>query len=67
MASKNVHYDNCLGKLIDNHTIELTDRKGNKKTITSKYILVAVGGRPSFLPNIERNLVITSDDIFSLK
>lgn len=37
--------------------------------VTSKYILIAVGGRPTFLegiPDVEK-LVITSDDIFSLK
>lgn len=37
--------------------------------MTSKYILVAVGGRPTFpenIPDVEK-LVITSDDLFSLK
>lgn len=37
--------------------------------MSAKFILIAVGGRPSFLPNIPYadNLVITSDDLFSMK
>lgn len=59
-------YYNKLAEFVDSHTLKLTDSKGNVEEVTSKYILIAVGGRPSFpLPNIEK-LVITSDDLFSL-
>jgi len=37
--------------------------------VTAKYVLISVGGRPSFptnIPNVEK-LVITSDDLFSMK
>lgn len=47
----------------------MKDAKGGVLRVTSKYITVAVGGRPSFLTgiaNVEK-LCITSDDIFSLK
>jgi thioredoxin reductase (NADPH) len=57
-----------LAKLIDSHTIELTDKKGNVEKVTSKYILICTGGRPSY-PNIPgaKEFCITSDDLFSLK
>lgn len=39
------------------------------ETITAKYILIAVGGRPQFLSEVKNSneLCITSDDLFSLK
>lgn len=79
-----MEYVNKLACLVDEHTVEvcfffawalnlflfkLTDIKNQKSTVTAKYIVIAVGGRP----NIPENLVpyqkhiITSDDIFSLK
>ena len=67
LREKKVTYYNKLAKLIDNHTIELTDAKGGKEIITANKILIAVGGRPNYL-DVEgaRECCITSDDIFSL-
>jgi len=59
-----VTYLNKLGKFIDAHTLELTDKKGNKSTVTSQRFVVAVGGRPSNLSCPGAEHVITSDDIF---
>lgn len=68
LRSKKVVYYNKLAKLLDEHTIELTDVKGNKENVTSDKILIAVGGRPNYgdIPGAVENC-ITSDDIFSLK
>ena len=68
LRDKKVIYYNKLAKLIDDHTLELTDQKGNKENITSKNILIAVGGRPNFgnIPGAEQ-YCISSDDLFSLK
>jgi thioredoxin/glutathione reductase (selenoprotein) len=68
LRSKKVVYYNKLAKLLDEHTIELTDSKGNKENVTADKILVAVGGRPNYggIPGAVENC-ITSDDIFSLK
>ncbi len=46
----------------------MTDKKGKVESVTSKYILIAVGGRPTFLTEVpgSESLVITSDDLFSL-
>ena len=43
------------------------DAKGNVTTVTAETIIIAVGGRPSY-PGIpgDKELGITSDDIFSL-
>lgn len=68
LEEKNVKYYNKLAKLIDRHTIELSDEYGNIEKVTAKIILIAVGGRPNYL-NVEgaREYCITSDDIFSLE
>jgi len=62
-----VNYINALGRFVDPHTIECTDKKGAKTNITGEHILIAVGGRPKLLglPN-EAECCITSDDLFSL-
>ncbi len=68
LKKENVTYFNKYAKLIDNHTIELSDNTGVTKTVTADKILVAVGGRPNYLDVEGANeLCITSDDIFSLK
>ncbi|KAL4439328.1 hypothetical protein ABPG74_016991 [Tetrahymena malaccensis] len=66
LKDKKVTYYNAFASLKDKNTIELEDINGNKTQVTSKYILLALGGRPKYLeeiPNI-RELAITSDDIF---
>ena len=54
-----------LGKVLDAHTVELEDRKGNKTSVTAERILIAVGGRPTYIevPGA-REHCISSDDIF---
>lgn len=61
-----MEYINGLGKFKDSHTIQTTTKQG-EKLLTSKYILIAVGGRPNY-PDIPGAVEygITSDDIFSL-
>lgn len=56
-----------LGKVAGPNDVELTDSEGKVTKVTAKTILVCVGGRPTFLEGIDRSLVITSDDIFSMK
>ncbi|KAJ9443039.1 Thioredoxin reductase SEP1 [Diplonema papillatum] len=68
MRTGNVKYKNALGRLVDSHTVECTNKKGAKETITARRIIVATGGRPSY-PEIPgaKEYGITSDDIFSLE
>lgn len=65
LAEKGVEYFNSLASIVGPNTIELTKKDKSKKTITSKYILLATGGRPSLL-NIPgaKECCITSDDLF---
>jgi thioredoxin reductase (NADPH) len=65
LQQKKVKYFNCLGKLVDKHTVSLTNKRGKETTVTSKYIAIATGGRPKYeeIPNL-KELSITSDDIF---
>ncbi|KAL3321250.1 Thioredoxin reductase 2, mitochondrial [Cichlidogyrus casuarinus] len=67
LTSSKVKYINALGRLIDPHTIECTDKDGTKTNITSKYIVLATGERPRY-PDVpgDRDTCITSDDLFSL-
>jgi thioredoxin reductase (NADPH) len=66
LREKAVEYKNALGSFIDPHTVELTDKKGKKSSITGRRILVAVGGRPKTLDIPGGELAISSDDLFSL-
>lgn len=67
LREKNVSYLNKLGRFIDKHTLEVTDKKGKVSTITSSRFLVAVGGRPTALQCEGGDLALSSDDIFSLE
>eukprot|EP00462_Mataza_sp_D1_P023286 CAMPEP_0175133120 /NCGR_PEP_ID=MMETSP0087-20121206/7463_1 /TAXON_ID=136419 /ORGANISM="Unknown Unknown, Strain D1" /LENGTH=607 /DNA_ID=CAMNT_0016415569 /DNA_START=30 /DNA_END=1853 /DNA_ORIENTATION=+ len=66
LREKKVAYLNKLGKIVDAHTIELTDRKGKKETITAGRIVVAVGGRPTELSIPGGEHAINSDDVFQM-
>jgi len=65
LRSADVKYYNKYAKFIDPHTIELTDAKGVKETVTAEKILVASGGRPNNgdYPGADEHC-INSDDIF---
>ena len=65
-SEKGVDYKNALGTFVSPHTLELTDKKGKKSTITARRIVVAVGGRPKPLDVPGGELAISSDDLFSL-
>ena len=69
LRSKGVKYINALACLEGSNEISYMEHD-EKKTVTSKYILIAVGGRPYIPPdNIvpgARQYAITSDDLFSL-
>ena len=68
LRKNKVTYYNKFAKFIDQHTIELTDKKGKKETVTSDKILVACGLRPVYVdaPGA-KEYCITSDDIFKLE
>ena len=62
-----IKYFNKYASFVNEHTIQLEDKNGNKETVTAERILIATGGRPSY-PGIpgDREFGITSDDIFSM-
>lgn len=64
LRTKGVEYKNALGTFVDPHTLELTDKKGKKTNITSRRIVVAVGGRPKPLDIPGGELALSSDDLF---
>ena len=68
LRKNKVTYYNKFAKFVDEHTIELTDKKGKTETVTAKNILIATGLRPSY-PDVPgaKELCVTSDDIFKLK
>lgn len=69
LNQKNITYYNSFGTFIDQHTIEATDRSGNKELITSENIVIATGGRPQYPEDVlgATEYGITSDDLFSLQ
>ena len=56
-----MEYINAKAVFIDEHTIELTDKRGIKWTKTAEKFIIATGGRPKYLdiPN-DKELCITS-------
>ncbi|XP_017778734.1 PREDICTED: thioredoxin reductase 1, mitochondrial isoform X2 [Nicrophorus vespilloides] len=67
LRDKKVEYINGLGVFKDPYTIHTVTKKG-ERTLTSKYFLIATGGRPRYndIPGA-KEYGITSDDIFSLE
>lgn len=68
LRTRKVQYINAFGTFTGPHTLECTDRKGTKTTITSRRFVLAMGGRPRY-PSIPgaREHCITSDDLFSMR
>ncbi|TMW60351.1 hypothetical protein Poli38472_000393 [Pythium oligandrum] len=64
LRDKKVKYENFLGSFVDPHTIEMWHHKKGTKTITTRHVVVAVGGRPRALSCPGGELAISSDDIF---
>lgn len=67
LRENEVKYLNNLGKFKNNHTLEVTDKKGEVEEITAARFIVAVGGRPTTLDCEGGDLAVSSDDIFSLE
>ena len=67
LKKRNIDFIEALGRLEDAHTISLVNQL--RSPLTSRYILLAPGGRPTVPRDIPGALehAITSDDIFSLK
>ncbi|XP_069694158.1 thioredoxin reductase 1, cytoplasmic-like isoform X2 [Periplaneta americana] len=68
LKEKCVTYINAYAKFVDNHTVEVVDKKDKVQHLTARDFIIAVGGRPNY-PDIPGALEysITSDDLFSLK
>lgn len=64
LREQGVTYINKLGRFVDPNTIEVTDKKGKKDTMTAARFIIAVGGRPSPLTCPGAEHAISSDDIF---
>jgi len=63
-----ITYHNKLAKMTGKNEVELTDVEGNKEKVTAKFIVIAVGGRPTYpdIPGAKEHS-ISSDDIFWMK
>lgn len=62
-----MEYRNELGKLVDAHTIQCTNRKRQVTTITADKIVIATGGRPTLPADVPgaAEFALTSDDLFA--
>ncbi|KAF1791604.1 FAD/NAD(P)-binding domain [Phytophthora cactorum] len=67
LRSKYVKYENFLGSFIDPHTLELWHPRKGTKQITTRNVVIAVGGRPKELTCRGGEYAISSDDIFWMK
>lgn len=66
LRENEVTYLNKLGRFVDAHTLDVTDKKGVTTRLTASRFLVAVGGRPAPLDCEGGELAVSSDDVFSL-
>lgn len=66
LRDANVKYLNYYASIVAPNIVKLEGRKGDVQYIRAKHILISVGGRPKYLPNVDSKLVISSDDLFSL-
>lgn len=68
LNNQDVKYFNKLAKFVSANTLELTAEDGSKQTVTADKIVIATGGRPTYLdaPGAKQH-TITSDDIFWMK
>lgn len=66
LRDNHVTYMNSLGHILDNHTVQLTDRTGKVSKVTAGRIVVAVGGRPTRLECPGGEHAIDSDDLFQM-
>ena len=48
LRDERVDYINALARVVDKHTVEYSDKKGNVWRIKAAHIVVAVGGRPRY-------------------
>ena len=44
-----------FGKLLDNKTVEITDKEGKKSKVEAKHIILATGARSRELPNLKQD------------
>lgn len=66
LRDKKVEYINGLGYFKDPHNIHVLLKNKTERTLNTKYVILACGGRPKYLdiPGAVE-FGITSDDIFS--
>lgn len=82
LTSLGIEYINSYAMFVDDHTIKYTDNNcmnideninenidenALSSTITSKYFVIATGGRPNYGDYLGAELCLTSDDLFWLK
>ena len=67
LRSKQVKYENVLGSFVDPHTLKLWHPKKGTKEISTRHVVIAVGGRPRQLACLGGELAVSSDDIFWMK
>ncbi|XP_039617756.1 thioredoxin reductase 1, cytoplasmic-like [Polypterus senegalus] len=67
LMDKNVTYLNAYGMFVDEHTVKATDKNMKETCHTAVDFIIATGERPRYLgiPG-DKELCITSDDLFSL-
>lgn len=68
LLSADVEYVNGFAVFEHAHLVRTTDKDGAVRRLRAKAFVIAVGGRPRYLDHIPggRDLVISSDDLFSL-
>lgn len=69
MKKNKIDVHTGVGSFIDKNTIKVTDGKGNEKSITTEYVIVATGSKPTPLPfaPFDKKRIISSTEALELK
>ncbi|OQR66093.1 thioredoxin reductase 2 [Tropilaelaps mercedesae] len=69
LRNAQIDYYNMEGSFADAHTVKMRSSSGEEKSISSKWFLISVGGRPTLPDDVPgaKEYALTSDDIFHLK
>jgi len=69
MKKNKIDVHNGLGSFVDKNTIKITGKDGKEKTITSDYVIIATGSKPTPLPfaPFDKKRIISSTESLELK
>jgi dihydrolipoamide dehydrogenase len=69
MKKNKIEVKNGFGSFVDKNTVKVSKVDGTEELLTSKYIIIATGSKPTILPfmNYDKTRIITSTEALNLQ